>query len=137
MTATKYPFVDASFAAELLGVQPADILEWIASGRLKTFGGKDKNPFVRTAEVEALASELGRELGAIVPKRRAADNPVRRVELRIRHDARWTDITAADIEAWRREQDDHSLAAARSVAQTGRERLEQIIAVIDDSKRTS
>ena len=134
MTDSKFPFVDASFAAEMLGVQTADILDWINEGRLHAYGGKDRNPFVRTAEVQELAATLGKELDRPPAKRRAADNPVRRVELRLRHDARWSDIAERDIESWAREQDAHGLAAARTVAETALDRLSRIIDAVEKSR---
>jgi len=131
MTINKFPFVDASFAAEMLGVQTADVLDFITEGKLQAYGGKERNPFVRTAQVEQLARDLGRELGPPAPKRRAADNPVRRVELRLRADARWADIRDEDIEAWARDQDEHARAAARSVAETTGSRLARVIDILD------
>ena len=118
-------------AAELLGVQIADVLDWVAAGKLQTYGGKERNPFLRTTQVEELARELGRELGQPAAKRRQADNPVRRVELRIRADARWADIADSDFEAWVREQDTHALSAARHVAETARDRIGRLIELLD------
>lgn len=132
MTSNKYPFVDAVFAAELLGVQTADVLEWIASGRLSSFGGKDRNPFVRTGEVEALARELGRDLTPPPAKRRATQNPVRRVELRIRHDTRWSDVSEEDIRAWARELDGPTRIASQKVAATAVDRLRRILDVLNE-----
>ena len=134
MDAVKFPFVDASFAAELLGVQTADVLSWIAEGKLQTFGGKERNPFVRTTQLEALAREMGKELGEPAKKRRAADNPVRRVELRIRHDAKWSEITDTDLQAWLREQDPSSLAAAKRVVDTTTERLDRMRRLLGDQE---
>lgn len=132
--AAKFPFIDASFAAELLDVQTADILQWIAEGKLTAFGGKERNPFVRTAQVEALARELGREVKQPSTKRRAADNPVRRVELRLRHDARWNDVSEADIEAWVRDSDQPSRGAARQVAEATLAKLRRLLEALEKSR---
>jgi len=129
---TKFPFVDASFAAEILGVQTSDILDLIDSGRLKAYGGKERNPFVRTADVEALAGELGRETVQPPAKRRAADNPVRRIELRLRADSRWADVTDDDLTAWIRLQDEHSVTAARKVAETAMARIGRLLEILGD-----
>jgi hypothetical protein len=130
MTINRFPFVDATYAAELLGVQPADILDWIAAGRLQTFGGKERNPFVRTAQVEELARELGRDINQPPAKKRASQDPVRRIELRLRHDSRWTDVTDADLQSWARGLDSYSRAAARQVATTALDRLKHVLAIV-------
>lgn len=135
MSARRPPFIDASYAAELLGVQARDVLDWVEAGRLSRFGGKDQNPFLRTAEVERLASELGVDLSRPPVRRRASQNPVRRVELRIRHDAKWSEISAEDITAWARELDQHTRAAARQVAETAMQRLNQVLQTLDGSSR--
>lgn len=130
MTGPRSPFIDASFAAELLGLQTVDVLDLIAAGKLASMGGKDRNPFVRTAQVEQLAREMGRDLDEPPAKRRASQNPVRRIELRLRHDTRWSDVSEADIRLWARSLDEHSRTAARSIAKTALDKLHMLADVI-------
>ena len=133
MSSNQAPFIDASFAAELLGVQTADILDLIASGKLARLGGKDRNPFVRTSQVEALAKELGKGLEEPPVKRRASQNPVRRVELRLRHDTRWNEVTDADLAAWARSLDESGRRAAKQVAERTSERLRCALVALEAS----
>ncbi|HZT97158.1 MAG TPA: hypothetical protein VFB34_10015 [Chloroflexota bacterium] len=129
MTDTRYPFVDATFAAEMLGVGLDEILTWVQEGRLKTYGGKDRNPFLRTVELKTLADELG-HTPQPAASRRAADNPVKRVGLRIRADARWSQVSPEDIRRWTRETDDASKRAAVTVAETAMDRLRTLLEIL-------
>ncbi len=124
---TKYPFVDATFAAEMLGVGLDRILQLVADGRLKTYGGRERNPFLRTADITALAEEIGQPLKVAEPSKRQADNPVKRVSLRIRADARWNQVSEADIDAWVREADESSKQAAGKVAAASIAKLKQLM----------
>ena len=133
MSSSRPPFIDASFAADLLGLQTADVLDLVASGKLASLGGKDRNPFVRTAQVEALAKEMGRDLSEPAAKKRATQNPVKRIELRLRHDARWSEVAEEDIAAWTRGLDDSSRQAARKVAEAAVNRLQLVLAATEQS----
>lgn len=128
---TKYPFIDTAFAAEMMGVPQSQILEWIAEGKLKSYGGKERNPFIRSADVEMLASELGRTLST-KKESRAAQNPVRRIQLRLRADARWNEVSETDIAEWARETDLSSRAAAAKVARAAIERLSALLAAVNE-----
>lgn len=135
MTSVRPAFVDASYAAELLGVTTPDVLEWITEGKLTTFGGSPRNPFVRLSQVEILAQELGRDISQPPAKRRASQNPVRRVELRIRHDARWSEITDDDILAWAKGLDEATRAASLRVVSTAIERLRRVLDSIRSNEK--
>lgn len=134
----KSPFIDATFAAELLGVQTIDVLDFIAAGKLTSYGGKDRNPFVQTVQVEQLAAEMGRD-PAVQPsvRKRASQNPVRRVELRLRHDARWSDVSDEDIRVWARGLEPHTRVAARKIATTAVEGLQHVLSILDKSDQPS
>jgi hypothetical protein len=117
------PFVDASYAAELLGVNTIDVLDWVEEGKLNAYGGAPRNPFVRMSEIESLGKELGRDLSEPPTKRRATQNPIRRVELRIRHDAKWSEVNAEDIRSWARGLDASMKQGALQVVTTSLDRL--------------
>jgi len=129
-----FPFVDATFAAEMLGVPVADVLQWVADGRLTSYGGKERNPFLRTVQVEELGREMGRDPAEPPVRRRASQNPVRRVELRLRHDAKWSDVSEEDLQAWLREADAPSRAAAEKVARTAVDRLNRMLSLLAPSR---
>jgi hypothetical protein len=130
---TRFPFIDAVHAAELLGVDRADILEWIRQGRLASYGGKEQNPFVRTTDIERLATELGYTLASEQPKRRGTQDPVKRVQLRITADARWANVAPEDIDHWVRSLDESARNAARQVAKTAIARLEYVLRLLSES----
>jgi len=130
---SKYPFIDAAFAAEMMGVAQSEILEWIEQGRLQSYGGKERNPFVRTADVERVASELGRTLGTGKPGR-SSHNPVRRIQLRLRSDSRWSELSTSDIGEWFNQSDAASRNAGAKVARLAVERLNALIALVDQEK---
>jgi hypothetical protein len=123
----RFPFIDATQAAELVGVPRSEVLDWIAQGRLASFGGKVQNPFVRRADLERLARDVGLTLHDEVPRGSRSKNPSRRVQLRITADARWSEVAPEDIEAWARELETVERIAARRVAETALARLQHVL----------
>jgi hypothetical protein len=126
-------FIDAAYAADTLHVPLDTILDLVAQGRLRTYGGRASNPFLRSADVSALATELG--LGRAgedeVPRR--VKSPSARVQQRITADARWGDVSESDIRDWVRRADRTRLEAARKAAGIATQRLRMLLKVIDDT----
>jgi len=121
---TRFPFIDSVHASELLHVSVETVLDWIGEGRLKAYGGKPGNPFLRSADVMALAGELGVAEGE-PPKR--AKSAMARVQARLTADSRWSDVTEQDIRDWAGRADAPRRQAARTAARTAIERLQVVL----------
>lgn len=130
-TIERFAFVDSVHAAEFLGMTREDVLDLIASGRLRPFGGKPSNPFVRSADIAALAQELGVQPEA-APKR--AKSPIARVQQRLTADARWADIGEDDLRTWVARSDDTRRAGARSAALVAKQRLDTLLRLLDEAE---
>jgi len=91
---SRFAFVDTVIAAEVLHVTTDTLLDWIAQGKLKTYGGKAANPFLRSADVAALAAEIGVQEDEAPKRTRSA---TARVPARRTADSRWADIPDDDI----------------------------------------
>src|SRR5579872_3541326 len=129
MALDRYPFIDSVLAAEFLHVSQDTVLDWISEGRLRAFGGKPSNPFLRSADVAAMASELGISPGE--PARRIKSASAR-VQARLTADARWSDVSDDDIRDWARRADAARRQAARAAALAARQRLEMVLRALDE-----
>ena len=58
---TGFRFIDVPTAAEALGVTRTQLLEWVATGRIKPFQGTGQAAVFRARDVEALAATLRAE----------------------------------------------------------------------------
>ena len=125
---TRFAFIDAVHAAEVLHVTTDTIIEWIAAGRLRSYGGKASNPFLRSSDVTALAGELG--VAPEEPPRRTK-SATAKVQARLTADARWSDVSEEEIRAWASRADPARRAAARQAAQTARARLEIVLEALE------
>lgn len=124
-------FIDAAGAAELLHLPIDAVLDLIREGRLRTFGGKAANPFVRSADVAVLAAELGVSAAeAAAPKRIKSASA--RVQTRLTADARWADVTESDIRDWARRTDPARRRAAKTAAGTAIERLRTVLQALEE-----
>jgi hypothetical protein len=123
-------FIDAVHAAELLRVSQDAVLDLVKEGKLHPFGGRAGNPFLRSAEVMALASQLGVDEAGPQPRR--VKSASARVRTRLTADARWADVTEDDIRDWAARTDAAGKQAARKAARTARERLETVLRVLDE-----
>ncbi len=124
-------FIDAAGAADILRLPLDSVLDLIAEGRLKTYGGKSANPFVRSAEVNVLAAELG--VGGVVeeeaPRRMKSGST--RVQTRITADSRWSEITEDDIQDWMRRADTVKRQAAKTAATAAVDRLRTLLDMLN------
>ncbi len=130
-------FMDAVEAAANLRTDRLTVLNYIQSGKLRTFGGKSGNPFVRTEDVLKLAEELhlnDNEEATPDPKAVHRNDPVRKIKLRIQQDAKWPEIDQAAMRAWANELDLISFERMRQVARQAIVQLERIIEVLDETE---
>jgi hypothetical protein len=125
----RFAFVDSVHAAEVLHVTQDTILDWVASGKLRPFGGKPSNPFLRSADIAALVQEIG--IQADEPPRRTKSASAK-VQARLTADSRWSDVEEDDIRDWARRADAARRQAARTAAQIARRRLELVISVLEE-----
>lgn len=131
-------YMDCVEAAALLKTDRPTVLKYIQEGRLKTYGGKPGNPFVRTEAVEQLAAELlppeAADEAPLDPKVVHRNDPVRKLKLRIQQDAKWYEVDETAMRAWASELDPISYARMRQVARDAIGKLEQIIQVLDEAE---
>jgi hypothetical protein len=106
------------------------VLDLIAEGKLRTYGGKASNPFVRSAEVAALASDVAALEAEEQPRR--VKSASARVRQRLTADSRWSEISEDDIRDWARRSDPAGRQAARKAAVTARERLQAVLRILDE-----
>lgn len=125
----RFAFVDSVHAAEFLHVSQEAVLDMISGGRLRTFGGKPSNPFLRSTDIAALAEELGVS-NEESPRR--TKSPTARVQTRLTADARWADIGEDDLREWAARADDARRSGARAAAQVARQRLDLLLHILDE-----
>lgn len=125
-------FIDAAYAADSLHVPLDTILDMVRKGRIRTYGGRASNPFLRSADVAALAEQLGlgAESGAEPPRR--VKSPSARVQQRVTADARWGDVSEDDIREWASRADATRLQAARKATRAAVDRLTFLLSVLDE-----
>lgn len=127
------PFIDAVHAAELLHVSQDTVLDWIKEGRLTRFSGPAGNPFLRSRDVLALAEEIGATAQPEPPKR--MKSAAAKVQTRLTSDARWVDVSEAEIQDWASRADHPRRQAARTAALIAQQRLEFVVRAIDEVER--
>ena len=124
-------FVDVGYAADMLHVSADTIRDWIADGKLRTFGGRADNPFIRYPDVVALAAEAGVQAqGGEAPRR--VKSASARVQVRLTADSKWGDISEDDIRDWARRSDRARRVAARTAAGVARQRLDMVLRALDE-----
>lgn len=136
---TRFAFMDATEAAANLHTDRLAVLRYIEEGKLRTFGGKQGNPFVRTEDVERLAAELSvasSEETPPDPKAVHRNDPVRKLRLRIQQDAKWTEVDEAAMRAWVTELDPISYNRMRQVATNAIDQLEKLVALLDEATQS-
>jgi hypothetical protein len=138
----RFAFMDATEAAANLRTDRVTVLKYIQEGKLRTYGGRPNNPFVRTEDVERLAKELFPEGELEVgpppdPTVVHRTDPVRKLKLRIQQDAKWVEVDEAAMRAWALELDPISYNRMRQVAHDAIERLQLVIKVLDETEASS
>jgi hypothetical protein len=134
--APRFAFMDATEAAANLQTDRLTVLKYIAEGRLRTFGGKSGNPFLRSEDVLKLAAEL--QVATTVeatpdPKLVHRNDPVRKIRLRMQQDAKWPEIDEAAMRAWVGELDPISYSRMRQVALVAISQLQQVVSILDEA----
>jgi len=134
-------FMDAVEAAANLKTDRQTVLQYIQEGKLKTFGGKSGNPFVRTADVDKLAEALGvlptAEEEPPDPRAVQRSDPVRQIKLRIQQDAKWNELGESDMRLWAKEIDPVTFVSMRKVATEAISKLKLLIKIIDETANQS
>jgi hypothetical protein len=125
----RFAFVDSVHAAEVLHVTQDAVLDWIDAGKLKAYGGKPTNPFLRSSDVAALAAELG--VSDDEPPKRSKSASAK-VQQRVTADARWSDVSIDEIRDWARRADSARRQAARTAALTARQRLDNLLSILEE-----
>lgn len=125
-------FIDAVFAAEMLHVPVETVLDLVREGRIRTYGGRASNPFMRSADVAALAQQLGLGRGESSEAPRRVKSASARVQARVTADSRWGDVSEDDIREWAARADRARLQAAQKAARIASDRLSALITVVDD-----
>ncbi len=133
----RFAFMDATEAAANLRTDRVSVLNYIKEGKLRTYGGRPNNPFVRSEDVEKLAAELFppevlEATPAPDPKVVHRNDPVRKLKLRMQQDAKWPEIDEAAIRAWALEIDRIGYNRMRQTAREAIERLQLVIKVLDE-----
>jgi hypothetical protein len=134
---TRFAFMDATEAAAHLKTDRLAVLDYIKQGKLKTFGGKRDNPFVRSEDVVKLAEELQiakDESETVDPKTVHRNDPVRKVKLRIQQDAKWNEVDEAAMHVWAAELDPISYKRMRKVAVDAIAQLQKILVALDEAE---
>ena len=133
--------MDAVEAAANLKTDRQTVLQYIQEGKLKTFGGKSGNPFVRTADVDKLAEALGvlptAEEEPPDPRAVQRSDPVRKIKLRIQQDAKWNELGESDMRLWAKEIDPVTFVSMRKVATEAISKLKLLIKIIDKTANQS
>lgn len=129
-TLSRFAFVDATVAAEALHVSPDTVLDWIKEGRLKTYGGRPSNPFLRSRDVAELAQSLG--LPADAEPARRTRSASARVQTRLTADSRWSEIGEQELREWASRVDAARRQAARVVIAGAGQRLDMLARILDE-----
>ncbi len=157
MTTARFKFIGLAIAAERLGVTRHQLLQWVEEGRIRPVTGTGQQSVFRTSDVERLARELGLAASTpestppvsvapaapateaeahgqtppaeerTVRPRTARRDPVRLVGARLSQDARWAEITDADISAWLDALEPVQYERVRRVANIAIERLQRLL----------
>jgi hypothetical protein len=124
----RFAFIDSVHASEVLHVTQDTVLDWIAKGKLKAYGGKPTNPFLRSGDVAALAAELG--VATDEPKRSKSASA--KVQQRVTSDSRWSEVSVDEIRDWATRADGARRQAARTAALTARQRLDSLLTILEE-----
>ncbi len=125
-------FIDADGAGERLRVPIEVVLDLVKEGKLKAYGGRPNNPFLRSADVLALAPEVSPPLEEETGPKRVRSGSAR-VQTRVTADARWADVSEADIRDWVQRADPVRRRAAGTAARTAVARLQLLLETLEEA----
>ena len=154
---SNFRFLDDTDAQRQLGVDRLTFQELIRSKRLRAISGQGTIQFFRAQDVAKLRDELNPESAAedadatqsmaegatadpdgnepsvakSAPAKKKGHDPAMRVHLRLTADLKWYDIADSDLQAWFDQLHPDTYERRRANAQFVRERMAQIIALID------
>jgi excisionase family DNA binding protein len=114
---SRFNFMDVGEVTRRLKIDRLTLDQWIRDGRIKAVRGTGKDVFFRTAEVEALYKELHPEATVADESANVAAASAQPMQLGVRKkqdaqmrvyqrllaDAKWFDISDADIREWARQ----------------------------------
>jgi hypothetical protein len=123
-------FIDAAYAADMLHMTQEAAVDLIASRNLRTYGGAPSNPFVRSADISALVTELGPVVEA-EGTRRGKSAQVR-VQTRLTADSKWAELSDRDIAEWAERSDRPRRLAARKAAEVAKDRLDKLLEKLNE-----
>ena len=147
-----FAFVDAGEAARRLGIDRVTLDQWIKEGRIKPHRGVGRDAFFRSADVDALYSELhpAADLAAAIaadeqdsasatpqPGVRKKQDPQMRVYLRLQADAKWFDISEEDMRIWFQQLAPDGYERNRRNVQHTIEKLQYLVGLIEEAQQRS
>ena len=151
MAQSRFKFIDLPTAAEELGVSRLELLRLVDEGRISPFSGKGQQSVFRRADVEALATELranaeaeaaaaataGEETAETAPEgaergRRRRRDPIKLMGTRLSMDSRWAEMSDQDIATWLDALEPVQYDRIRKVADIAIERLQRVLAMMEE-----
>lgn len=145
----RFAFVDAGEVARRLDIDRVTLDQWVKEGRIKAHRGVGRDAFFRAVDVETLYNELHptSELAAAIaederesaegaqqsPTRKKQD-PQMRVYLRLQADAKWFDISEADIESWFKQLAPDGYERNKRNVQHTIKKLEYLVGLIEEAQ---
>ena len=150
----RFAFVDAGEAARMLGIDRVTLEQWIRDGRIKAHRGVGRDSFFRTADIDALNSELHpaaelaeaiaadeQESAGNAPGKLLMPGPVRkkqdpqmRVYLRLQADAKWYDTSEEDIRAWFQQLAPDGYERNKRNAEHSIKKLQYLVSLIEEAQ---
>jgi len=149
---TTFKFIDLPTAAERLGTTRNQLLAWVDEGRIRPFSGKGQQSVFRTADVETLAQALTAPEPTPEPEEPQVDSSqvpvgstpqaearrtkrrdaIKLMGTRLSMDSRWAEMSDKDIATWLDALESVQFDRVRKVANTAIERLQRVLAMMDE-----
>jgi hypothetical protein len=153
-----FKFIDLPTAAERLGTTRNQLLSWVDEGRIRPFSGKGQQSVFRTSDVEKLANDLAAPPAEPEPepeepqidpsqvppgstpqaeaRRTKRRDAIKLMGTRLSMDSRWAEMTDKDIAIWLDALEPVQFDRVRKVANLAIERLERVLAMMDDFEKS-
>lgn len=144
----RFAFMDAGEVTRRLKIDRLTLDQWIRDGRIKAYRGVGKDSFFKTAEIEALYKELHPEVevtdesaNVAAPTGQPMQLGVRkkqdaqmRVYQRLLADAKWFDISDADIREWARQLAPDGFERNKKNALHAIQKLQYAVSLIEEAQ---